>query len=128
MALKPEISLTVGLATATVVYGVYMNALPSVADIRVSPENNEDAAATEKSAAWMSAAVVGGISLMAKDATVFIVGASMVVAMSWWYRHANTVNPEWHKAVPNGSDISEQFDESSMSDAEDYANNEFAGF
>jgi hypothetical protein len=120
MPLKPEISLGVGLATATVVYGIYMNALPPVVDLRATPANDENVAATEKTAAWTAAAVVGGISLIAKDATVFIIGGAMIVALSWWNKHANMVNPEFGVAVPKGSVEPEQFDESQMAQTEDY--------
>jgi hypothetical protein len=120
MALKPEISLGVGLATATVVYGIYMNALPPVVDLRTTPANNEDVASTEKAAAWTAAAVVAGISLIAKDATVFIIGGGMIVALSWWNKHANMVNPEFGMAVPKGSVEPEQFDDSVMAQAESY--------
>lgn len=120
--LKPEVSLGVGLATAAVVYGVYSTGMPSIADTRVADTGNADIAAAEKSAAWMSAAVVGGISLIAKDPTVFILGGAMIVGLSWWYKHANAVNPEFHVAFPKGDALSEQFDESAMADAEDYAN------
>lgn len=120
MALKPEISLGVGLATATVVYGIYMNALPPVVDLRTTPANNEDVASTEKAASWTAAAVVAGISLIAKDATVFIIGGGMIIALSWWNKHANMVNPEFGLAVPKGSTEPEQFDESAMAQSEDY--------
>jgi hypothetical protein len=120
MSLKPEISLGVGLATATVVYGIYMNALPPVVDLRTTPANNDDVASTEKAAAWTAAAVVGGISLIAKDATVFIIGGGMIIALSWWNKHANMVNPEFGVAVPKGSIEPEQFDDSTMAVAEDY--------
>lgn len=120
MGLKPEISLGVGLATATVVYGIYMNALPPVVDLRSTPANNEDVASTEKAAAWTAAAVVGGISLIAKDATVFIIGGGMILALSWWNKHANMVNPEFGMAVPKGSVEPEQFDDTRMAGAEDY--------
>lgn len=120
--LKPEVSLGVGLATAAVVYGVYSTAMPTISDLRTTGENNPDAAAAEKSAGWLSAAVVGGISLIAKDPTVFILGGSMIVALSWWYRHANAVNPEFSMAVPKGDNLHEQFDETAMADAEVYDN------
>jgi hypothetical protein len=120
MALKPEISLGVGLATATVVYGIYMNALPPVVDLRATPANDDQVASTEKAAAWTAAAVVAGISLIAKDATVFIIGGAMIVALSWWNKHANMVNPEFGLAVPKADMLPEQFDDSQMSNAENY--------
>jgi hypothetical protein len=126
MALKPEISLGVGLATATVVYGIYMNALPPVVDIRATPANDQHVAGTEKAAAWTAAAVVAGISLLAKDATVFIIGGSMVIALSWWNKHANAVNPEYGVAVPKSDMLPEQFDDTQMADAEyDYSDSAY---
>ncbi len=93
MALKAETSLTVGLATAAVVYSVYSNALPTVADIRVGEANDDHIARAEQLAAWTAAGVVAGVALIAKDPTVFVMGGTMVIALSWWHRHANAVNP-----------------------------------
>lgn len=91
--LKPEISIGFGLATATLVYGVYQHALPPITDIRVAPQSDHDVRAAEKSAAWMSAAIVAGVSLITRDATVFILGGGFLVAMSWWHKHADQVDP-----------------------------------
>lgn len=93
MALKPEISLGVGLATATVVYGIYMQATPSIADIRVAGAQDDNIDSARKAAAWTAAAVVGAISLLAKDATVFVLGGGMIIGLDWWTRHANLVDP-----------------------------------
>lgn len=104
MALRtPEVSLGMGLATATVVYGIYQGALPNVADVRSLDAHNKDVESAERLAAWTAAGVVAGISLLAKDATVFILGGSMVVAMSWWHRHADAVVPAAGKATTGGS-------------------------
>jgi len=98
--LKPEVSIPVALATGTVVYSIYSAALPPMVDVRASTENNDDAAAAERTAAWTSAGVVAGISLISRDVNPFIVGSAMIIALSWWYRHANMVVPELGKAVP----------------------------
>lgn len=103
MPLKPEVSIPVGLATAAVVYGVYQNATPTIADIRAGSPQDETIDGTRKMAAWTAAAAVAGISLIAKDPTVFIIGGSMVVVLDWWHRHANAVNPDTGKALlPTG--------------------------
>jgi hypothetical protein len=98
MALKPEASISVGLATAALVYAVYSNATPSITEIRAAKPGDIDVEASRKLAAWTSAGVVGAVSLIAKDPTVFILGGAMVVAVDWWHRHANTVNPMVGKA------------------------------
>jgi hypothetical protein len=92
MGLKPEVSLAVALATATVVYAVHQNATPNLADVRSLESNNLDIQRAERTASWVSAGVVAGISLLAKDATIFIIGGSMVIAMAWMTRHADQVD------------------------------------
>src|SRR6185369_13477202 len=78
MALKREVSLGVGLATAALVWGIYNSALPSIADVRVSQPDDPDAAAVERAATWTAAAAVAGVSLISRDPTVFVLGGSMV--------------------------------------------------
>lgn len=97
--LKPETSLGVGLATAVLVFAIFQNATPSIADIRVSEEQDPDIDSAERLASWTAAGAVAGISLIARDPTVFVLGGSMVVAMAWWHRHANQVNPLTGKAA-----------------------------
>jgi hypothetical protein len=99
MGLKPEISLGVGLATAAVVWSVYQNATPTIADIRTGPPGDATIDSSRKMASWTAAGIVAGISLLAKDPTVFILGGSMVVALDWWHRHANEVNPDTGRAT-----------------------------
>lgn len=96
--LKPEVSLGVGLATAAIVGAVYFNATPTLAEVRVGRPGDDDLDAARKVAAWTSGGVVAAISLLAKDPTVFILGAGMTVALDWWYRHANNVDPRSGKA------------------------------
>lgn len=97
--LKRETSLAVGLATAALVWGVYNGALPSVAATRATPANDGHLSSTERAATWTAGAVVAGVSLIAKDPTVFIMGGSMVVALAWWHRHANATDPTMGSAV-----------------------------
>lgn len=107
MALRsPEVSLGMGLAVGTVVYGIYQGALPNAADIRSLDAHNRDIQASERMAAWTAAGVVAGISLLAKDATVFIIGGSMVVAMSAWHRYSDAVNPAEGRAATGGASTS----------------------
>lgn len=100
MALKPEVSLGVALATATVVYGIYQNATPTIADIRSLESSNEDIQGAERQASWTAAAVVAGISLLAKDATIFVVGGTAVVVLAWSHRHADMVDTVTKRATP----------------------------
>lgn len=104
MALKAEASLATGLATAVIVWAVHQNATPTVAEMRLSPRHDEDLEAARRQATWTAAAIVSGISLIARDATVFVLGGAMVVGLDWWTRYSNEVDPETGRAsaFPNG--------------------------
>lgn len=97
--LKPEVSLSVGLATAVLVYATYTSALPTIADVRVGKEDDPDIDSARKMAAWTAAGIVGAVSLIAKDPTVFVVGGAMVVALDVSYRYADAVNPALKRAA-----------------------------
>jgi hypothetical protein len=90
---KPEVSLGLALATGAVVYGTYTHFVPNQSNLRVGKPGDEVAEKTRKQAAWFSAAIVGGISLLAKDAAIFIVGGGMIVALDWAARSNNWTNP-----------------------------------
>lgn len=97
--LSREASIGTGLAVAALVWGVFNSAMPSVADVRVGQPHDKDLSATERTATAASAAVVAGISLLTKDPTVFVLGGTMVVVLSWWHRHANHYDPAVGSAV-----------------------------
>jgi 4-amino-4-deoxy-L-arabinose transferase-like glycosyltransferase len=105
--LKPETSLLGGVAMATFVFGTYQLALPNITDERVAPAHDGDLASSERAASWITAGVVSGVSLIAKDPTIFVIGGSMVIIMAWWHRHANAVAPEFGKVIPHPSTMSE---------------------
>jgi hypothetical protein len=114
--MKAEVSIPVGLATVAMSYGVFQMSLPNIADVRSAPAGDSQIAGAERSATWIAAGLVAGVSLIAKDPTVFAVGGAAVIAFSWHYRHANQVNPATGKAsaaqnaiatgatLPGGSD------------------------
>jgi len=95
-----EASVTVGLATAGLVYGVYNMSMPSLTDVRNVDQGNADIQKAERTAAWISAAAVTGIALITGDPTVFVIGGASMVAIAWLYRHADQVNPLSGTAVP----------------------------
>jgi hypothetical protein len=103
MALKPDVSLPIALGTAAVVWGVYSHFMPSVADVKAAQPNNKNMNSTRREATVMSAAVVGGISLLTHDPTIFIVGGAMVVALDLAHRHANVSHPVTGQLVPSPS-------------------------
>lgn len=90
---KPEVSIGLGLAVGTLVYAIYNRGVPTNADMRVGKPGDEAIEATRKQNAWLAAGVVSGVSLIAKDATIFIIGGTMVVALDWLTRTNNWTNP-----------------------------------
>jgi hypothetical protein len=113
MALKPEASLGTGLAVAGVVYAIHSNFTPTTADIQSLPAGNADIDKSERSATWLSIGVVSGISLLAKDATIFIIGSAATVAMAFATRHANwqetatgLINPGPAQGAASANDLS----------------------
>jgi hypothetical protein len=92
MIRKPEVSIGIGLAVATLVYAIYNRGLPSNADVRVGKPGDATIEATRRQNAWLAAGTVAGVSLIAKDPTVFIIGGSMVVALDWLTRTNNWTN------------------------------------
>ena len=88
MALKPEVSIGTGLAVAAIVYAIHSNFTPSLADMQGLPSGNQDVDAAERKATWLSAGVVSGVSLLAKDPTIFVIGSAMTVALAFFSRHA----------------------------------------
>lgn len=91
--LDSKTSVAVGLGAMALVWGIYGQVVPKVADLRVSSANDRDAAAAEKAARWASGGAVVALSLITRDPTVFILGGSAVVLFSWLHRHANAVDP-----------------------------------
>lgn len=100
--MKAEASLGMGLAVGVLVWGIYQHSVPALVDHRVGDVGDVNAAAAERAATWTAAAVVAGVSLIAKDPTVFVIGGSMVVIKSFMHRHANLVSPLTGRATaPN---------------------------
>ena len=86
--MKPEVSIGTGLAVAGIVYAIHSNFTPNMADMQGLPAGNTDIDASERKATWLSVGVVAGISLIAKDPTVFVIGSVAAVAMAFFTRHA----------------------------------------
>ena len=110
--LDSKTSLAIGLGSMGLVWGIYGQVVPNVADLRVGAANDPDARSAEKAARWASAGSVIAISLIAKDATVFVMGGAMVIVMSWLHRHANAVDPNTKSPiVPSSQDLIHALDE-----------------
>ena len=103
MNLKPSEEIQVSALSAAVVYSIFQLNTPNLADVKAAPAGSAPAHKSVKTAAWTSAAVISGLSLLAKSPTIFIVGSTMIVLESWKYFHANATSPQTgqvdHQAV-----------------------------
>lgn len=94
MARMPrEASLGVGLGVAAIVWAVYQGHLPSVAEVRVNAAGDPELSASLRTADWIAAGLVAGIAWVAQDKTVFVIGGTTLVALSWAHKHANHHDP-----------------------------------
>jgi hypothetical protein len=92
----------VGIATIGLVAVTYGQFCPKVADLRVAHANDRDATGSEIAARWTAGALVALIALVARDATVFVMGGAAVVAYSWQHRYANTYDTiSGHAIMPS---------------------------
>lgn len=98
-----EASVGTGLAVGGIAFTVFNMSLPPLTDVRAADPENGDVFRAERTATWVAAAIVTGVALMTKDATVFILGGSTVVALAWLYRHANEVSPTSGMATPDNA-------------------------
>lgn len=99
MALKPEVSLGLAASVAALVWGIFQSHVPNTADMR-SNKLNPSVEASRKVATIESIVVVSGISLLAKDPNIFIVGGAVTAIESWVKMHASHVNPSTNKVAP----------------------------
>jgi hypothetical protein len=99
MALKAEVSLPIALATGAVVYGIFQMQLPPTAVVKATMPNNQHLESSRRTATVVSLAVAGGISLMAKDPSIFVVGGTIAVVMDFIHRHADAVQPQTGQLV-----------------------------
>lgn len=91
--LKPEDSIVAGLATVGLVAAVYQVDAGSVTTVHASDAYHGANSAGIKKAGYTALVMVAGISLLARDANILILGGAAIIAMSAHYRHANMVNP-----------------------------------
>ncbi len=93
MPLKPSEEIQVAALSAAVVYGIFQVDAPTLADVKAAPPNNTIVHKSVKTAVWTSVAVTGGLALLAKSPTIFVVGGLMTVVEAWKYFHANATHP-----------------------------------
>lgn len=100
MALKPEVSLGLAAAVAVGVYSVFQVEVPDLATVKAASPNQPHIKSSINSAGWTAAGIVAGISLLAKDPTIFVVGGAVAAALTWKYKHGNMSHPVTGEVVP----------------------------
>ena len=93
MALKPEMSLAASLAVMALDFGIFQINMPTTADVKSSPPHNSALASSEKAATWTAISACAALSFLAKDPNIFIFGGGFAVVLSYYYKHANMVEP-----------------------------------
>lgn len=88
-ALKPEGELTIGAFSAAIVYSIFTLNAPNLADVRADDAGNENTYKATNTATLTAAAVVGGMALLAKSPTVFVIGGTMILIETWKLHFAN---------------------------------------
>jgi hypothetical protein len=74
-------------------FGIAQMNMPPMADMKNSPPHNQSMDSARKATIWTQISACAALSLLAKDANIFIFGAGFAVALDWFYRHANAVHP-----------------------------------
>lgn len=88
MSLKPDAAIMSGLAVAAVVFAIHAKSTPSTADMQGLPVGTKDVDKAERQATIASVGIVAGISLLAKDPTIFVIGSVATVFLAFSSRHA----------------------------------------
>jgi hypothetical protein len=91
--LKPEGSITIGLAEVVAVYAIYQTALPNHADITSASPHDQTIESARKKAAWKSASVLGFVFLLTRDVNSFLLGGLALGGIDLMVKHSNGVNP-----------------------------------
>jgi hypothetical protein len=91
--LQPDSATMVGLLTAAGVYLIYNNSLPSMADIRLGPPNDNDVEAVRRGAAIKSTLLIGLVFLVARDLNSYIISGGALVGIDYMYKHHNAIEP-----------------------------------
>jgi hypothetical protein len=96
MALKPDQGMIVAVLTALAVVEIFKHTTPPTADISMSAAGgaaSQNTFNSVKTATYESAALVVGVAVLARDPTVYVVGALAIVFEAWKQHAANVTSP-----------------------------------
>ncbi|SRR6266487_2944849 len=97
--LKPEGSVVAGIATGALVIAIYGMNVGNVVQVHMTPAHDRNVAASRRKAAIQAVAAVSAVSLLTKDATIFILGGGITVLLDWHVRHASAAAPDTGELV-----------------------------
>jgi hypothetical protein len=98
--LKPADSVVIALAVAVGVVTIYSAKVGPVADVHMTNPGDGPVNASIKKAGWQSWVLVAGVTLMARDLNVAILGGSAIIMEHAMYLHADMCNPADGQIVP----------------------------
>lgn len=88
ISLKPDQELLIGAAAAGIVYGIFSQGVPNLADVRAD-EANMNTYKAVNTATITASAVVITLGLLGRSPTIFILGGGMTVFEAWKYHFHN---------------------------------------
>lgn len=91
--LSGENSIIASLATVALVLGVYNMKVGPVSDVHATAPNDGNIQAAVRKAGWTAVIAVAGLTLLAKDKNIAILGGAAIIAEELSYRHALMTNP-----------------------------------
>lgn len=91
--LSGENSIVVALATAAFVVGIYNMKVGPVSDVHATDAMDGNMKASVKKAGWEALVAVAGLTILAQDPNVLILGGSAIIAEELSYRHAMMASP-----------------------------------
>jgi len=104
--LKPDSATLTGILTAAGVFLIYQNAVPAATDVRSAMPHNQDVETARKHAAYMSAALIGVVFLVARDLNSYVISGAALVGIDLMHKHANAVHPTTGKLDTGNSGLS----------------------
>ena len=87
--LKASDELIIAATAITLVFAIFNNGLPPLADIRADQPGNVNTHKSTKMAAITATAAVGSLALIAKSPTVFTIGGATIIFETWKNHFAN---------------------------------------
>lgn len=92
--LSGENSIIMALATAAFVVGIYNYSVGPLSDAHATAANDGNMLASVKKAGWKSVVMVAGLTLLAQDPNIAILGGAAIIGEELSYRHALMASPD----------------------------------